>query len=145
MGSRTLRVGDRVSINRGQLSGLTGVISSFTSVNQRCVLNMDRLEGGIRVVIHSGDVQLTDSKAEVTPKIMRGQHMGVQQLPVIDVHCPRCGSRITLEPVRTLGFTSGTGHTRPLPWLQLATCADCQLSLRRSSDSYGWTVLKSFL
>lgn len=67
----TLRVGDRVVIVRGQLAGLSGVVSSFTLAEHRCVLDMDHFERGIMVLIDSVAVQLTAA----SPKTSLERHM----------------------------------------------------------------------
>jgi hypothetical protein len=62
----TLRVGDRVVIVRGQLAGLSGVVSSFTLPEHRCVLDMDHFERGITVLIDSESVRLTDASPKTS-------------------------------------------------------------------------------
>lgn len=57
MQSPIYRVGDQVSIVRGQLAGLTGVVLRFTAADRRCLLEIDRLAAGFRVLIHSDYIQ----------------------------------------------------------------------------------------
>jgi hypothetical protein len=45
--SETYRIGSRIRITRGQLTGLTGVIAKMSGDNSNCVLTIDGWETGV--------------------------------------------------------------------------------------------------
>ena len=59
-----LAIGEKVRLKSGVLAGLTGIIAGFTASNN-CVLTIDGLPGGVRVVVGCDAIQWIPEKAGI--------------------------------------------------------------------------------